>query len=174
LRRIDRLCHHASLLSRKLQPQCRGRLSGDCKRLLCGTLHFLLPGGGHPHMRRREFIPPLGGAAASSRRCRWVGLLHPGSQAYLVAAFREGLKEKRYVEGQNVTIEYRWANGHYDQLQTLAADWSGDGCRKQRRQPFRLSLMSARIPSGWASSPATIDRAVLSHASCRWSQHRDW
>jgi hypothetical protein len=57
--------------------------------------HFLLPGGGHPHMRRREFIPPLGGAAASSRRCRWVGLLHPGSQAYLVAAFREGLKEFR-------------------------------------------------------------------------------
>src|SRR5207244_7809870 len=33
----------------------------DCKRLLCGTLHFLLPGGGHPHMKRREFIALFGG-----------------------------------------------------------------------------------------------------------------
>ena len=38
----------------------------DCKRLLCGTLHFLLPGGGHPHMNRREFITLLGGAAVLS------------------------------------------------------------------------------------------------------------
>src|SRR5204862_4997666 len=54
-----------------------------------------------------------------------VGFLHPGSPesfSFLVAAFGEGLKEASYVEGQNVTIEYRWAKGHYDQLQTLAAD----------------------------------------------------
>src|SRR5499433_3787505 len=43
----------------------RGPPTHDCKRPLCGTLHFLLPGGGHPHMKRREFIALLGGAAAA-------------------------------------------------------------------------------------------------------------
>ena len=54
-----------------------------------------------------------------------VGFLNPGlpeRSSFLVAAFREGLKEASYIEGQNVTIEYRWAQGHYDQLQTLVAD----------------------------------------------------
>jgi putative ABC transport system substrate-binding protein len=54
-----------------------------------------------------------------------IGFLSPGfpePSFFLVTAFREGLKQASYVEGQNVTIEYRWAKGHYDQLQTLAAD----------------------------------------------------
>src|SRR5262245_8337151 len=78
----------------------------DCKRLLCRTLNFLLPGGGHPHMKRREFITLLGGAAAwplaaraqQPESMRRIGVLmstavdDPQDPARL-AAFAQGLQE---------------------------------------------------------------------------------
>ena len=83
-------------------------------------------------MRRREFITFLGSAAACPLSARAqlakmpvIGLLSGESadaSANLVLAFKQGLEETGFVEGQNVSIQYRWAEGHDDRLPPLAAD----------------------------------------------------
>jgi putative ABC transport system substrate-binding protein len=86
-------------------------------------------------MKRREFLLLVAGAMTAPRALHAqqkampvIGYLSsnsPSPSASLLAAFRQGLSEGGYVEGQNVAIEYRWAEGRYDRLPALAADLVG-------------------------------------------------
>src|SRR5262245_7911036 len=84
-------------------------------------------------MRRRNFLSVLGGAAMvwplaarAQQAMPTIGVLHGGRATPVIeaqlAAFRQGLKEGGYIEGQNVAIEYRWAEGKNERLPELAAD----------------------------------------------------
>jgi putative ABC transport system substrate-binding protein len=113
-------------------------------------------------MKRRELLLLVGGAATAPRVLRAqqkampaIGFLvstSPGPSALNMAAFRQGLAETGYVEGQNVALEYRWAEDHYDRLPGLAADLVA---RKVN------VLATASMPSALAAKSVTATIPVV-------------
>ena len=156
-------------LTKRLQPT-PGKPS-QLKASVCGPARLNAEsfGGDVPHWRgdhvtRREFVMLLGGAIALRPRVvraqpamRVIGVLASNAPADFepfVPAFRQGLEQHGFVEGRNVRIEYRYANGHYDRLSGLATELI--------RIPVAV-LVATGITAGLAAKTSTSTIPVVFH-----------
>jgi putative tryptophan/tyrosine transport system substrate-binding protein len=138
-------------------------------------------------MRRRELVLLLGGAMMTARILRAqqkatavIGVLcstSPGPNTANVAAFRQGLSDIGYVEGQNLAIEYRWVEGHHDRLPALFADLVGrkvDAIIAMGATPSALAAKNATstIPIVFLVSPGRVRPRRQSRAARRQRDRR--
>src|SRR5215213_61510 len=116
-------------------------------------------------MRRRELLTGLGGAVvwpvvaraqqAAMPVIGFLGSTSPGPYTALVDAFRQGLKETGYGEGQNVAIEFRWAEGQLNRLPALAADLV--------HRKVDVIVTSGSVPPALAAKAATSTIPIVFH-----------
>jgi ABC-type uncharacterized transport system substrate-binding protein len=124
---------------------------------------------GSPHMRRRDFISLVGGAASWPLAARAqqppmpvigiLGSVSPAPYAGFVEAIKQGLREAGYVEGRNAAIEYRWAEGQYNRLPQQAAELVDRGVAVIILVGGGLTTAAAKTALGIEVPTATLLRA---------------
>jgi putative ABC transport system substrate-binding protein len=90
----------------------------------------------------------------------FLSALGPGELAFIMPAFRDGLSSAGFVEGRNVTIEYRWAEGDYQRLADLSADLVN-------RKVAVIAVMSGRLVASSATGPA--GRTLIARRALTWA-----